>query len=104
MTEIHLTEEDRAFVEDLVGNGIYKDADAVVAAGLRLLGSDEGKFVELQRLIQEGLDDVEAGRVVSFDNADDMTAHILEMAKERKNAVAPARNIPAGAGRSSRGS
>ena len=102
MAEIQLSDEDRAFVDDLVSNGIYKNADAVVAAGLRLLGSREGKIVELQRLIQEGLDDVEAGRVMSFDSADDMTAHILKLAEERKHAVAPARDIPEGAGRSSR--
>ena len=52
MTEIHLSEQDRAFIDEQVGAGIYKSADEVVAAGLRLLGSEEGKLVELQRLIQ----------------------------------------------------
>ena len=103
MTEIHLSEEQKEFVDDLVTNGVYRNADEVVAAALRLLGSDEGKVVELHRLIQEGLDDVEAGRVVSFNSADDLTAYVLGMAEERNNAVAPSRGLPAGAGRSSRG-
>jgi antitoxin ParD1/3/4 len=103
MTEIHLSEEQTEFVNDLVTNGVYGTADEVVAAALRLLGSDEGKLVELHRLIQEGLDDVDAGRVVSFDSAADLTAYVLGMAEERNNAVSPSRGLPAGAGRSSRG-
>jgi antitoxin ParD1/3/4 len=103
MTEIHLSEEQTEFANDLVTNGVYGTADEVVAAALRLLGSDEGKLVELHRLIQEGLDDVEAGRVVSFDSAEDLTAYVLGMAEERNNAVSPSRGLPAGAGRSARG-
>lgn len=102
MTEIHISEQDRAFIDEQVGAGIYKSADEVVAAGLRLLGSDEGKLVELQRLIQEGVDDVEAGRVVEFDSADDLTAHILKMAEEQKNAATQAGGFETGPERSSR--
>ncbi|MFB9951207.1 type II toxin-antitoxin system ParD family antitoxin [Rhizobium puerariae] len=102
MTEIHLSDEDRAFIEEQVKTGVYKDADEVVAAGLRLLGSEEGELQELSRLIQEGIDDVEAGRVVQFESAEELTAHILKMAEERKNAVAPTGNVPKGAERSSR--
>jgi antitoxin ParD1/3/4 len=84
MAEIQLSEQDKAFVEDLVNNRVYKSADEVVAAGLRLLGSEEGKFVELQRLIQEGLDDVEAGRVHRYESAEDMLADIKRMSAEKK--------------------
>jgi antitoxin ParD1/3/4 len=102
MTEIHLSEQDRAFIEEQVEAGIFKDADEVVAAGLRLLGSKEGKLVELQRLIQEGLDDIEAGRVMEFESADDFTAHILKMAEEKKNALASPADVATGSRRSSR--
>lgn len=102
MTEIHLSDKDKAFIEEQVKAGVYKDADEVVAAGLRLLGSEEGELQELRRLIQEGIDDVEAGRVMQFESAEELTAHILKMAEERKNAGAPAGHVPKGSERSSR--
>jgi antitoxin ParD1/3/4 len=84
MTEIHLSDEDRDFIEEQVKAGIYKDVDEVVAAGLRLLGSKEGKLVELQRLIQEGIDDVEAGRVHQYASGEDLLNDIKRMSAERK--------------------
>lgn len=101
MPEIHLSERDEKFIEEQVAAGIFKDADAVVSAGLRLLGSNEGKLVELQRLIQEGLDDVEAGRVMEFSTADDLTAHIVKLAGEQNEAKASGGHRT-GTGRSSR--
>jgi antitoxin ParD1/3/4 len=80
MTYIHLSEQDRAFVEEQIQTGIYENADAVIAAGLRLLGSEEGKMMELQRLLQEGLDDVEAGRVYEYETAEDLLKDIQQMA------------------------
>lgn len=88
MPEIHLSEQDEKFIEEQVAAGVFKDADAVISAGLRLLGSKEGRFVELQRLIQEGLDDVEAGRVTEFSSAEDFTAHIMKLAEEQNEAKA----------------
>ncbi|MFF2321053.1 type II toxin-antitoxin system ParD family antitoxin [Agrobacterium sp. NPDC058088] len=101
MPEIHLSEQDEKFIEEQVAAGIFKDADAVVSAGLRLLGSNEGKLVELQRLIQEGLDDMEAGRVMEFSTADDLTAHIIKLAGEQNEAKASG-DHHTGTGRSSR--
>ncbi|SMD07251.1 type II toxin-antitoxin system ParD family antitoxin [Rhizobium sp. RU36D] len=101
---IQLSSEDMTFVENLVEAGVYKNVDEVVATALRLLGSNEGKFVELQRLIQEGVDDIEAGRVLEFDSADQLTAHILEMAEEQKNAKAPVGDLAKGTKRSARNS
>ncbi len=102
MTEIHLSDEHKAFIEEQVKDGRYGSAEEVVAAGLRLLGSDEGKIEELRRLIQEGIDDVDAGRVVEFASAEDMTAHILKMSEERKNAAAKTEDVVRGIERSSR--
>ena len=83
MTEIHLSEQDRAFVDRQIEAGIYKNLDDVVSAGLRLLGSEEGKLVELQRLIQEGLDDVEAGRVYHYASGEEFLEDIKRLARER---------------------
>ncbi|MCZ7855726.1 type II toxin-antitoxin system ParD family antitoxin [Agrobacterium salinitolerans] len=100
MPEIHLSEQDEKFIEEQVAAGIFKDADSVVSAGLRLLGSNEGKLVELQRLIEEGLDDVEAGRMMEFSTAEDLTAHIIKLAGEQNEAKASSGHRT-GAGRSS---
>lgn len=62
MPEIHLSEQDEKFIEEQVAAGVYSDADAVIHASLQLLSSDERKRVALKLLIQ-GIDDAEAGRV-----------------------------------------
>ncbi|MDM9629199.1 type II toxin-antitoxin system ParD family antitoxin [Rhizobium sp. S152] len=102
MTEIHLSDDQKAFIEEQVADGRYRNADEVVAAGLRLLGSEEGAIQELRRQIQMGIDDIDAGRVVTFDSAEEMTKHILTMAEERKNAAASGENVVRGTERSSR--
>jgi len=83
MSEIHLSQKDRDFIEAQVKAGIYKDADAVVAAGLQLLNSKEGQLMEEQRLIQTGLDDVAAGRIHQYVSGEDLLADIRQMAAER---------------------
>lgn len=102
MTEIHLSKEDRAFIDEQVKDGRYRNADEVIAAGLRLLGSEEGQLQELRHLIQQGIDDIDAGRGLTFKNAEEMTAHILQMAEDRKNAPTSAENVVQGSQRSSR--
>lgn len=53
------------FVEDQVRSGAYPDAEAVVRAGVALLRDDAeaeaAKEVRFQRLIQEGLDELDRG-------------------------------------------
>lgn len=83
MTEIHLSEDDKASIEERVEGGHRGNADEVVAAGLRLPGSQEGKHLELQRLIQEGLDDVAAGRVHGYASAEDMLRDIKQMSAQK---------------------
>ena len=102
MTEIHLSDDQKAFIEEQIADGRYRNADEVVAAGLRLLGSEEGAIQELRHQIQMGIDDIDAGRVVTFDSAEEMTKHLLAMAEERKNAAASGENVVRSAERSSR--
>lgn len=85
MTEIHLSDEHQAFIDKLLKAGFYKDADAIVAGALRLLQRKDEEFFELQRLIQEGIDDVEAGRVHSYDTAGEFLADIRRVSAERKS-------------------
>lgn len=83
MTEIHLNDKHRDFIDEQVKAGVYKDADEVVAAGLRLLGSKEGKLVELRRMIDEADQQIANGETISFSDADSLTAHIIKRAQER---------------------
>ncbi|MDQ0319751.1 putative addiction module CopG family antidote [Pararhizobium capsulatum DSM 1112] len=56
MNNIHLTDEDRRFVEGKVRGGFYKDSSDVIHAGLQSLQRE----IELKSLIQEDLDDIAA--------------------------------------------
>ncbi|WP_244483795.1 type II toxin-antitoxin system ParD family antitoxin [Rhizobium sp. Root482] len=80
LSDIQLTEEDRAFVEERVGNGPYKTANDVVHAGLQSLQHAEA---ELKRLIQEGEDDIAAGRFYDFSESDDLAEFIIARSKTR---------------------
>ena len=59
MSNIQLSKQDAEFVEEQMNSGLYESADAVVTAGLALLREQEE--ATLRELIQEGIDDVEAG-------------------------------------------
>jgi len=71
MTEpdpITLSGESARIVEDQLARGKYASADAVVEAALQLLEAreqaDREEIEHLRKLIQEGADDLDAGRVV----------------------------------------
>jgi antitoxin ParD1/3/4 len=81
MTEIHLSEKQQAFIAAQVEAGVYKDANEVVAAGLHLLREETEA---LKQMIQEGLDDVEAGRVHSYASAEELSNDIRRMADEKR--------------------
>jgi len=71
MTEpdpITLSGESARIVEDQLARGKYASADAVVEAALQLLEAreqaDREELQRLRQMIQEGADDLDAGRVV----------------------------------------
>ncbi|WP_426239781.1 type II toxin-antitoxin system ParD family antitoxin [Pararhizobium sp. DWP1-1-3] len=80
MSDIQLSDEDRAFIEERVRSGPYKTVNDVVHAGLRSLQRDEAT---LKSLIQEGLDDIAAGRFYEFGEEDDLTEFIMDRSKAR---------------------
>ena len=81
MTEIHLSDEDKAFIEEQVKDGRYESAEDAVTAGIRLLRKHNAS---LQALIQEGLDDIEAGRVHDYDTAEAFLSDIKRLSNEHK--------------------
>jgi antitoxin ParD1/3/4 len=72
---INLNETLGGFVHDRVASGEFLDASEVVGAGLALLKRkserEQRKLARLNMLIQEGLDDLEAGR---YEDVDDISA------------------------------
>lgn len=83
MPEIHLSEQDERFIEEQVAAGVYSDADAVIHASLQSLSSDERKRVALKLLIQ-GIDDAEAGRVHRYASQDDFLSDIKRVSVQQK--------------------
>lgn len=80
---INLTDALDAYVADQVASGEFQNASEVVRAGLRALKAEqaerEAKIEALRAAVQEGLDDVAAGRVVEVDDID---AYIREIGAE----------------------
>lgn len=66
-----------AFITRQVETGRFNNASEVVRAGLRLLERDEVKLAELKRLIDEGLDDIAAGRVYEYESGEALLDDII---------------------------
>lgn len=75
MTEIHLSDKDRAFIEEQVKSGAYDTAEDVVAAGLSRLGSEDE---HLRAMIAEADAQLDRGEFVSFENAEAHADSIIE--------------------------
>ncbi|AYD00384.1 type II toxin-antitoxin system ParD family antitoxin [Neorhizobium sp. NCHU2750] len=75
MTEIHLSDEQKAFIEEQVKSGAYDNPEDVIAAGLSLLGSEDK---HLRAMIAEADAQLDRGEFVSFDSADAQADSIIE--------------------------
>jgi len=80
---ISLTEPLDDFIEDRVRSGGYQNASEVVRAALRLLKrqaeDDEQTSARLRAAIQEGIEDIEAGR---FEAVSDLGRWLDELEAE----------------------
>lgn len=81
---IVLTDHQARFVEQLVTMGRYQNASEVLREGLRLVESREAeeaaKLKALREAIQVGIDDMEAGRFVTFDTPEALDRHLSALA------------------------
>jgi len=86
---INLTDALDRFVAEQVESGQFQNASEVVRAGLRALKADQeahaAKIAALRAAIQEGVDDVAAGRFIEID---DVGAWIDEIEAEVEAEIA----------------
>ncbi|MDO8296771.1 MAG: type II toxin-antitoxin system ParD family antitoxin [Caulobacter sp.] len=66
------------FVEDQIASGAYPDAGAVVRAGLDRLREDDARQTRFKALVQEGLDDLDAGR---FETVEDIGGWLHDLGR-----------------------
>lgn len=69
MQRVNLGKPYEEFIQKLVASGYYASASEVLRDALRLKmeQTDQWKATRLQQLVQEGLDDIEAGRTIPYD-------------------------------------
>ncbi len=82
MQRVNLGKPYEEFIQKLVQSGYYASASEVLRDALRLKmeQSEMWQGKRLQQLVQEGLDDVEAGRVVPYSK--DLLEKAFEQAKQ----------------------
>jgi len=79
--EVHLTPEQQAFIEQSVRNGRFASPDDAVRQAVELLEVRERELAETRTLVQEGLDDLEAGRYEEY--GDDKLHELFDDIKRR---------------------
>jgi len=83
---VSLTPELEKWVESRVQSGLYASSSEVVRAALRMLVQEEQartqSLTSLREAVEEGLEDLRAGRVVPFD--DDFVENVKRMSRQRK--------------------
>ena len=82
MTEIHLTEEEQAFIDAKLRSGVYRSAEAVVRAGLQLLDRDDE---HVRQAIDAADAQAAAGDTLPFENADAIADSVIERGMRRLN-------------------
>ena len=82
MTEIHLTEEEQAFIERKLKTGAFRSVEDVVRAGLELLERDED---QLRRMIDAADAQVAAGETLPFQSAEAVADSVIERGMRRLN-------------------
>ena len=80
---ISLTDEQDAFVENLVKSGEYQNASEAVRDGLRALRQrrreDALKLKALRKAAREGIAALDRGEFKTFESADELTAYLRDL-------------------------
>ena len=80
---ISLTDEQDAFVENLVKSGEYQNASEAVRDGLRALRQrrleDALKLKALRKAAREGIAALDRGEFKTFESADELTTYLRDL-------------------------
>ena len=76
-TERKITGPMAAWADAQIAAGIYANEDEIIRAAVVALAEREAKISNRNALIQQGLDDVQAGRVVQYDTPEEATDAIM---------------------------
>jgi putative addiction module CopG family antidote len=63
---VTLSPQTEDLIRQKIASGAYPDADAVVQAGLHLLGQHHDRLNELRAKIRVGLDQIERGETIPY--------------------------------------
>ena len=78
-----LTDHQEELVARLVATGHYQNASEVLREGLRLVqrrdAEDRARLQALRAAAREGINDAKTGRYSSFNSADSLRAHLLDV-------------------------
>ena len=77
ITERKITGPMAAWADAQIAAGAYANEDEIIQAGMVALAEREAKISNRNALIQQGLDDVQAGRVVQYDTPEEATDAIM---------------------------
>lgn len=83
MATIQLDATEQAFVDQQVESGAYASVEAMMHEGLALLRKRDDKMAWIRTKLQEGIDDIEAGRVHEYATSEDFLEDMRKMAAER---------------------
>ena len=79
-----LTDHQEELIERLVSSGRYQNASEVLRDGLRMVerrdADDAARLEALRAAIRVGIDDIEAGRYLEFENFDALANHMDQIA------------------------
>ena len=85
--DVELTREQQELLRRIVVDGKYESAEAALAQALKLLELEAAWKADVRQKIQEGLDDVAAGRVVDGETAiEEILAELKRRSHRRKRA------------------
>jgi|HubBroStandDraft_2_1064218.scaffolds.fasta_scaffold132255_2 antitoxin ParD1/3/4 len=87
-----ITDYQAKFIEKLVASGRYQNASEVLRDGLRLvearIAEEKAKLKVLREAVQLGIDDMDAGRYLTFKNGKELAKYLRKLGDEviRKSA------------------
>ncbi len=91
-TSIALTPHFESFTKKMVSSGRYNNVSEVIRDSLRQMEEkqkiDNAKLKALRDAVQLGIDDIEAGRSMSFDSAKEFGQYLKSMRAKKSNAAA----------------